>query len=540
MLLTEISWNAANGDWDTPGNWNPVGVPTSGDVINLANGGTANASGTLRLGNTAGEQGLLRVSNGTLNAAGILQLGNHGRGTIVQTGGVVNATRSSSVGLDMAGYSDAQALYQISGGQLNVASELWIGEEGEGTFIQTAGQATVNGAKVALGYAPTGVGVYEMAGGQLTTPNAWFIVGGGATGGGGKGTFVQTGGAVSTRSLSVGWKAGQPATYSISGGSLTVATEMGIGDYAVGTLVQTGGTVAVNGSGLALYLTWGGVATDRATYRISGGTLSVPNGTMQVGRSSGVGRFEVLGSASTIQIASYAQNALSTLGAAIDSGGISTIQLSSGGSFTSGATVDMDIYGALALTSSKSFILKQTASGSISGTPAQTDLEPGLPYTLTNTGTALTATWSGAGYGPVWDSYAVPSEPAIPGGSASGYLTILGTVPGRDVFVRLDLRDNSGPLSSGELAALADSMQQAGLAVYASHPFLSAPYDLLVLMKPTASTSYLAWDFTDYDDARQQVDGLVIAGLSVGVPEPSAFLLLAVGALTVIVCRRRK
>jgi len=548
VLLIESDvkyWNVANGDWNTPANWFPLGVPTSNDVIYVTNGGAANASGDVILGHTASDWGVLRLSNGsTLNVGGNLQVGNYGMGTLVQSNGVISAAR-----LAIGGYGASQGVYQMDGGQLNITGltgRLWVGDWGKGTFIQTGGVVSVQGPVIlALGQQsgyPPSEGRYEIHGGQLTVSETlgvgWDFT---WSNNGGQAVFLQTGGTVTADRLLVAVHASsRVSTYMMSGGSLTITGSDGvfIGDYSPGTFIQTGGNVTINGAGVygcALCLGW---APGTGTYRISGGSLSVPNGA--VGYATGtnaVGRFEVLGSASTLQFQSYRQNGISTLVAAIGTGGVSTIQLTSGAAFLSGAMLDMDIYGGLALTSSTSFTLMQTSSGSISGTPTQTDAEPGLPYTVTNTGTALTASWSGAGYGPVWDSYAVPSELTIPGGAASGYLTILGAVPGRDVFVRLDLRDNSGPLSGVELAALADFMQQAGLTVYTNHPFLSAPYDLLVLMKPTASTSYLAWDFTDYDDARQEVTGLVLTGLSIGVPEPSSFLLLALGVLAFLLSR---
>lgn len=608
VLITESTWNVASGDWNTAANWDPVGVPASGDVIRIANGGTASAATNLKLGDSSGEDGVLRVSSGTLNVAGYLQLGNHGKSALLQTtGGVVNCNGSGAVALDLGGYSDGEGLYHMDGGQLNVpAGPVLLGDWGKGTFIQEHGQVTLgaqmvlgvgqepskprssgryeirngtltlastttgfvevgnvgdgafvqsggtvtlnrttSGAAAALylGGAATGVGTYQMSGGTLNLPSGRLSVGEYGTG-----TFLQTGGDVTigtpvSDALSLGFRAGSTGTYDISGGSLAVNSRpVWIADGGNGTFIQSGGSVTIShNSGTALGLAYS--AGTQSAYRISGGSLSVPNGAVQVGRN-GAGRFEVIGSGAIISLLSYTQSGISTLGATIDSGGLSTINLSGTGAaatFTSGAMLDMDIEGGVALTTAKSFDIMRAPAGTISGTPVQTDLEPGLPYTVTNTGTVLNATWSGAGYGPVTHSYADPAEIVIGGGgAASGYLTILGTVPGRELFVRLDVRDNAGPLSAGELDALAGFMRGAGLTVYTSHAFLEAPYDLLLTFPPAATTSYLAWDLTDYDAARAEMDGLVIAGLSVGVPEPASFLLLALGALTVVVCRRRR
>ena len=90
------TWTGAvSTDWNTAGNWNPSGVPTSSEDANIPAGlsrypvissNVSVLSVTLQSGN--GAQPTLTVSGGTFSVSGILEL--NGGARVIQSGGVID------------------------------------------------------------------------------------------------------------------------------------------------------------------------------------------------------------------------------------------------------------------------------------------------------------------------------------------------------------------------------------------------------------------------------------------------------------------
>jgi len=117
-----------------------------------------------------------------------------------------------------------------------------------------------------------------------------------------------------------------------TGSFSTAQLTVGCGPDSTGTITQTGGSVTVcSKSGLSL-----GNQDGNATYTISGGSLSLraTNHDMFVGRN-GTGKFNIIGDDASILLGilviSEQNGASGTLDLDIDAGGISPIQIVSGG-----------------------------------------------------------------------------------------------------------------------------------------------------------------------------------------------------------------
>jgi hypothetical protein len=268
---TVVNWvgtPAVPSPYITATNWSSGVTPANvnNEFLSINNGGIATVSGTeaaegayLHLGLLTGESGQLQISGGTLTL-GEFRIGGRerivdinnppntipnkgGSGTVIQTGGVVNVTFTSGA------EPPIQSLY-----------------------IADSGDATGNTAQ----------GLYNISDGTLLSGianNDAIVVG---TGTGAQGTFIQSGGTVtSTGFLTVG-RGGANSTYTMSGGTLQVGStalaqssnmtlRIGDGDYPTGTFAPTTGTFTMTN----------GTATARAE--------------VTVGRNSGTGSVIVSG-----------------------------------------------------------------------------------------------------------------------------------------------------------------------------------------------------------------------------------------------------
>jgi fibronectin-binding autotransporter adhesin len=237
-------WAAFNGNWSSPFNWAPSGVPGNGDDVYLMN--FDGVSRTI----TYDYSGFPVV----LNSLNIGLLG--GAAGATETLQMNNNTLNSSV--EFVG---------TSGGAGN----------GSGTFNQSTGSNLVGGGGLYLGHNATDNGFYNLSGnGTLSSSFHEFL----AYGNSSTAIFTQSGGAntlASDLSLELAVGSGSTATYALSGGTLTnTGTEI-VGYLGAGTFNQSGGTNTINSNGAAngvLYLGFGGVST--GSYVLSGtGSLSV-------------------------------------------------------------------------------------------------------------------------------------------------------------------------------------------------------------------------------------------------------------------------
>jgi autotransporter-associated beta strand protein len=128
-----------------------------------------------------------------------------------------------------------------------------LGTNGNIALTKTgSGTETLSGANTYTGTSTINGGTLQVAAGGVINTTSQILVGG--TGGA---TLAITGGSVTTSSngnaLYVGSTGGQPGAVLISSGSLILsgtAASLAIGDNAIGTFTQTGGTVTMNGTGI--------------------------------------------------------------------------------------------------------------------------------------------------------------------------------------------------------------------------------------------------------------------------------------------------
>jgi hypothetical protein len=254
----DYEWNrpAASGVGNLldPGNWNPGGLPGSGDTAIIGNGGSASiftgdtvTYNTLRLGTTAtgsllidggqvnivneiavgqSSAGSLTVSGGTLDigtAFGLVVGKNSAQGTLTQTDGYIGDPNGTFyLGHDNGSFGT----WNQSGGTAE-ARWLWIRH---GHMNQSAGQMTIHPnhsfSNVKLYSADS---AYTLSGtGQLTTPSLDLDTG----------LYLQTGGALTTGEIIVD----APATVRYSGGTMDVGNLMTV----AGTLDFDHAAVAIN------------------------------------------------------------------------------------------------------------------------------------------------------------------------------------------------------------------------------------------------------------------------------------------------------
>ena len=162
---------AANGSWNTAGNWALGTVPTtadkagfktaggplvtsstptcdqwtlggsSGGLVTINSGGSVQTNGRVALGQSAGESGTLTMNGGTATFGGVLDLGYAGTGHINLNGGTINA---ASFAMRSSGGTGTM---NITGGTLIVtgdAASTINGYVSSGWITAYSGSGTVN------------------------------------------------------------------------------------------------------------------------------------------------------------------------------------------------------------------------------------------------------------------------------------------------------------------------------------------------------------------------------------------------------------
>ena len=213
----------------------------------------------------------------TLTIGGNLIVGANHTGSFSQSGGSVTVQASSvGTGFFLGANAGSSGTYTMTGGTLS-AVNAYVGANGSGTMNQSAGNATFSNT-LFVSTATGSIGTYNLSGGSLNAAELYV-------GGDGAGTLNQTGGAISIQSngstqgaLVVGSSAGSNGTYNLGAGSIS-AQVLGIGGGGTGTFNQTGGTATSSASLLV-----GNSAGSRGTYNLSGGSLST--GTAGRGKPS--------------------------------------------------------------------------------------------------------------------------------------------------------------------------------------------------------------------------------------------------------------
>ncbi|MCX6879584.1 MAG: hypothetical protein NTW21_38135 [Verrucomicrobia bacterium] len=273
-------------------------VALNGDVNNgnlvHANGGTVNISGTIKDG-YAGE---FRATTAALNVLGSIENGadntftaNSG-GTITLPGGLSTAnlfasdalrprggtltipngtTLTHGAGKTIAGWG------QLLGSGRNLVNQGTVRAE-SGTLTAMGNITNLNsmqvgtGGTLALPSTLVNNGQIETSGSGVVQvgTTAWF-------GDAGSGTGTQSGGSFQTAAhLHLGLNGGNGA-YTISSGTLTVESDLIVGDGSTGRLTADGGTVKVRN---ILFPNSGGTGT--GTITVDGGTLNLTGNTIGV------------------------------------------------------------------------------------------------------------------------------------------------------------------------------------------------------------------------------------------------------------------
>ena len=252
-------WNAAAGNWNEPGNWNPAGIPAGSDEVNIR--GDA-AAPTIPAGYTAtvgrvyvyytGTNTLTIAAGGTLNVGGPssflkIGFGKDADGVGIQEGDLVLDDGADMIIGDGSNTHDTSAdgYYYLRSGTI-AADEILLGfRGGNGRMYQSGG--LVNSSAAIIGESTGSTGLYAITGGSLVTGRLKIA----------KGTFeVGSSAAVGLRG---------PLTIN-SGGVLTVHLASP-SDY--GKLQDIAGTVVLaNGCKLDVQLTGDYVPQPELEYTI--------------------------------------------------------------------------------------------------------------------------------------------------------------------------------------------------------------------------------------------------------------------------------
>ncbi len=182
---------------------------------------------------------------------------NGGTATITTTGDVCNDLFLDSTA--------ATVSVQMTGGALTVGNSgsgyETVGIYGRGNFTQSGG--TNSGVYLTLGNNPYGSGTYTLTGGSLSVATGELV------GDSGAGAFIQSGGTNATGAaceLWVGGGSSSSGTYNLSGGFLDVAG-VNVGVSGRGAFTQSGGTNTNGGVSI------GGGSSSIGTYNLSGSGL---------------------------------------------------------------------------------------------------------------------------------------------------------------------------------------------------------------------------------------------------------------------------
>lgn len=182
VTLTDKTWNAATGDWNTGGNWTSAGVPADTHRAILGNGGAANVASAVPVA------GSIRVTNGAINvgaggvleskfpiefqpgAAGTAAINVNGGGRLV-TSGILNdaATGTKSINVDngtiAAGFTAAlvNAGATVNVGVGGATIDTGAGQLTWSSSIAGSGNITKTGSGAWIVRAPTaGLGLRDQ------------------------------------------------------------------------------------------------------------------------------------------------------------------------------------------------------------------------------------------------------------------------------------------------------------------------------------------------------------------------------------------
>ena len=514
-------------------------VSQSGSNRNLVKigDGTLVLSGTTSYtGGTTVREGVLAVASGIALPGPVLATGD---GSLtIEPAGVLSITGSHDLRLQ------GNATLNLHGTLRRTSGPNWfrLGDgSGQDVTINHSDTGTLestSAANIAFNqFSGSGQATYNMTGGTFTT-TSYMALGWSYESNTGDmiGTFNQSGASVVNvgESVRLGLTAGNNTTaagagyYNISDGVLNApAIEVGAWDSharrngaSTGVFTQTGGTVGGT-TRPDVFIARGAPST--GTYVLRGGVLNARDLS-----DGGVGAASILniqGGAGTIDVsrAFSFTGANSTLAVEVGATGLTPIQVSGTGTANVGATTNLtgSVYGGAALNPNDTFPVLQLASGSIAGSFVD---DSGPLWTLSQTSDHVDlALADGAGKGTVAVGSAVTELD-----DAFGWLSVVAGGFGPGLFP-MEMRLGG----SGSVTDLADWMGEAGLDATADSA--RNMITLADLPVPTGAPSYFFWDLTDYNAAFGTT--FAVTGIT-AVPEPSALILAAIGAVALAFRRR--
>jgi len=253
----------------------------SGDVATLTQSiGTVTTNG-LTIAANAGATGTYNLNSGNASIFGIARVGSHGAGTLIKSGG----TNTISNDLRIAELAGSSGYYSLSGtGSLSIpnGTNLYVGEDGLGTFVQSGGSinlpAVTNvGGNMFLAYNADANGSYTLSGGTIAADG--IVVGGQSGAPGGAATFTASGGTITLATGMHVWPTGR---LTVSGGTINAITPS--------TSFSSGGVVNFSSGTIAL-----SAMDNTGTFTQSGGALTVTPGTQVNSGQFSIGNPTTLG-----------------------------------------------------------------------------------------------------------------------------------------------------------------------------------------------------------------------------------------------------
>ncbi len=557
----------------TANGWSFVGRQLGTGVYNLADtsaaggaftgygegSGSFNAGGRLYVGghndDASSGTGTFNMNTSGSLTAGELHVGNgHGGEENPASTAVFNLDAGTVItdSWTMIGRQGATGTFNMSGGELRKQGDgnLIVGDSngGQGTFVQTGGAVNVNEGEVWIAQGGGGTtGTYTISDGSLTVDN-WMAVG----------------------------REGAVGELNIEGGTITKTGDgnlvLGTGATGMGTITQTGGTISVNSETWLAEDALGGVGT--GVYALEGGTANL--GVLRVGQNSTAsGTFHLRGgelNVSEISSGSTGTRVFNFDGGILRPTGSSESFMNMG----EGSAASVLEGGAIIDTNGHDVTIGQTlvhgGSDPIDGGLTKQG-EGTLTLTGNNTYTGATTVSAGTLLvnGTLGTGDVIVSSGATLGGDniLAGDLVVSGTLaPGNSIGTTTvvgSLTLAAGSLTSIELSPTAmdadriniggdlniDPSAQLALSLFGSdqalafgETFIIADYEGTwngVTFDGVADDSVITLGVNqfqiDYDDVT--VDGLTGTGVTLTViPEPSAALLAALGAIGLL--RRRR
>ncbi len=275
-------------------------------IMTVSAGSVSAAGGSVGFGPTG--DGTLTVSGGEVGVTGLLNIGKEGSGSLELSSGTLT-TGQVIVGSDVFLSTSATGTVDVTGGNWNNSLSLTVGQNGTGTYTQSAGTVNVAGNSFigsANTAATTGTGSVTVTGGTLAYAGN-LDVGNAQPGSTGSGTLtVGTAGLVSvdgtlSRSVTaatgtIDINAGGTLSIGTGGTTGTLATDIADNDgllifnrstdYEYPGIIGGSGGVRKEGSSI---LTLAGISTYSGPTTVTAGTLNLTGelGTTEVTVQSG-------------------------------------------------------------------------------------------------------------------------------------------------------------------------------------------------------------------------------------------------------------